>query len=336
MRCFYLLILAALCSSCYSAKQAYHFTSLYFSKVPVSEAIENPEIPEKFRNRLGKLDEILAFARSEKLNVEGAYVDYIHSSSGAVTHLVQAAKKDKLEFKEWWFPIVGTVPYLGFFEKKDRDEEYERLAEEYDVSRGAVGAFSLLGWLEDPIFTSMLRSRYSGMAHLFFHELIHRTFWSAGSVRFNENLAEFAAEIITKRFLISKGMEKELEEYLALKRDKLKFKVWLKDLRGDLDKLYSTEGLAKDLLFQQKREIFERYKTEKVPQFETSRYGFVAKREWNNASVMGASLYAPNYDRFLKAFKCLNSPKLGVFMNALEEAEDEYDDNFKALDSLCK
>ena len=131
-------------------------------------------------------------------------------------------------------------------------------------------------------------------------------------------------------------MEKELEEYLALKRDKLKFKEWLKNLRGDLDKLYSTEGLAKDLLFQQKREIFERYKTEKVPQFETSRYGFVAKREWNNASVMGASLYAPNYDRFLKAFKCLDSPKLGVFMNALEEAEDEYDDNFKALDSLCK
>ena len=105
MRSFFFLIVAVFLPSCYSVKQAYHFTTLYFSKVPVEKAITNDDIDKKYRDRLAQLPEILEFAAKEGLNVEGAYVDYIHSSSGSVSHLV-ASRLDQLM---GCFPLVHAV-----------------------------------------------------------------------------------------------------------------------------------------------------------------------------------------------------------------------------------
>src|SRR5690606_18969091 len=109
---------------------------------------------------------------------------------------------DRLEFVTWWFPVVGSVPYIGYFDKADRDAKATELKQQgYDVSVGGAGAFSSLGWFEDPIFSSMLDRGPADTAHLFIHELTHRTLWIPGSTEFNENLAEYVSYRLTPQYL---------------------------------------------------------------------------------------------------------------------------------------
>ena len=206
------LVQLLLLSGCYVTGQAWHQNNLLNSRRPI----------------LLLLQEILAFAGQAGLNVRGAYRYYIELPQPVVSYLVYGAKADRLEAVTWWFPIVGRVPYLGFFDKGDRDDKAGELeAQGYDVYRGAAAAFSSLGWFEDPVFSSMLRRRSSALAHLFFHELTHRTYWAAGSAEFNENLAEFVAHRLTREFLEQKGSSQQLQRYEQVRRDRRLFKKWL-------------------------------------------------------------------------------------------------------------
>ena len=62
----------------------------------------------------------------------------------AVRYVVQAAKHDEFVLKTWWFPFVGSVPYLGYFDENDRNGYARELQDEgYEVYEGAVLAFSI-------------------------------------------------------------------------------------------------------------------------------------------------------------------------------------------------
>ncbi|SME90521.1 aminopeptidase [Pseudobacteriovorax antillogorgiicola] len=331
-----LVILASANFSCYSLRQAYHFNNLFNSRQKVSAVLGDDNTRPKVKEKLSYVTEVIQFADSQGLNTEGAYEYYIHSKSGSVSYLVQAAEQDRLKFKKWWFPIVGSVPYLGFFDSVERDQEFQRLSASYDVAKGNVGAFSSLGWFEDPIYTSMIRRSDLDIAHLFFHELVHRTFWSAGSVRFNENLAEFGAEVLMVAYLETTGEATSSETYFARRRDKAKFKEWLGQLRQELEEMYQREGLSRQEKIDQKWVIIDRYRTRELPQFETNRYDYVRRKAWNNASILGASLYTPDTQRFYQSYDCVGRPSLGKFLSALKDAEGQFEDNFKALDSLCE
>ena len=336
MRYCLFILLISFNFSCYSLRQAYQFSKLYSSRSSIEDLEQDPKLDPKIRAKFRYLKKILSFAESQGLDVEGAYVDYIHLDTGQVSFLVQAAKKDELKFKTWWFPFVGTVPYLGFFKESDRDEEYSELAKSYDVSKSKVGAFSSLGWFEDPVFTSMLNRNKENMAHLFFHELVHRTLWSSGSTRFNENLAEFCAEKMVDKFFSEQGENTRLVRYYQKKRDKQKFKSWLLNLKSDLKKVYSDSTLSYEKKLVQKSHVIKEYQVQLLPDFETKSYkDYIALKSWNNASILGASLYTPDTQRFERAYRCLGEPSIGLFLGKLEVSENHSKDHFDALDKIC-
>ena len=57
----------------------------------------------------------------------------------------------------WWFPIIGHVPYKGFFVEADAKKEQEYLnAKGLDTIKGKVSGYSTLGYFSDPVWPSML------------------------------------------------------------------------------------------------------------------------------------------------------------------------------------
>lgn len=336
---FWLLFFTLPLSACYSLKQAYWFNNAYNSRLPVASIVAAPSSPKSNfpRAKLALSREVLDYAKEEGLNTGGSYQHYIPEESAQVSYYVQAAYADRLESLTWWFPFVGRVPYLGFFNVNERDDMARTLRDQgYDVSVGAVGAFSSLGWFDDPIYASMTKRTDADFVQLLFHELVHRTFWSEGSVVFNENLAEFVSLKLTKSFLLEKKQGKGLEEFRAQQEDQEQLRIWLNNLKDSLSKVYSQEGLSRSERLELKAETIKKYRDELFPQMKTDTYAASRKRSWNNASILAASLYSPDTQRFSEALACLGVVDMGTFLDAIRSAEGKQGSAEKALSSICE
>jgi len=127
--------------------------------------------------------------------------------------VVTASEKYSLKPVEWDFPLIGSVTYKGFFkEELVLKEKYALQARGYDVGVRSVSAWSTLGWFKDPLLSSHLDKSKGNFCNLLFHELFHATFYQAGRINDNENLANFIAHKATIQFLKTDSIS--LREYV--------------------------------------------------------------------------------------------------------------------------
>jgi predicted aminopeptidase len=159
--------------------------------------------------------------------------------------VISASEKYRIRAYYWDFPLVGMVSYKGFFEKKKAEAEKNKMiCAGYDVDLRPVSAWSTLGWLSDPILSSMLNKSKGNLCNLIFHELFHATYYAKSSVDYNENLASFVAHKATIRFLRSDTSE--LNRYLDSYNDNLLTENHLSIKIKELNNFYdSISGLTK-------------------------------------------------------------------------------------------
>ncbi len=72
--------------------------------------------------------------------------------------VLSGAYRDRLQPITWWFPIVGRVPYKGFFDFQAAVQaaaDLHRLG--FDAYVRPSPAFSTLGWFDDPIVSTSLQ-----------------------------------------------------------------------------------------------------------------------------------------------------------------------------------
>ncbi len=321
-------------SGCYVSRLAYEQTKMLISKRSIDEVIKDPSTSKEVMNKLLFLQDVLNFSREEGLNVEGAYQKFILINRPVVSYTVYAAEADKLESVRWWFPIIGKVPYLGFFSKEDRDKEAEKLsAQGYDTYSSGVLAFSSLGWFEDPIYSSMLLLDDYSFAELIFHELTHRTIWFDNHADFNENLASFVAEVTNVRFFRFRKDEVAIAKYFEEKNDEVYFSKWLEQLKNNLSELYQDKTLDRQEIFTRKAMIFKNFTEENKPYFKKA--NFLGHKKWNNASVLASSLYSADFTDFYSALECSKEKKMGEFLKRLENMAKNLKEPSLALKSLC-
>src|SRR5690606_27837765 len=105
----------------------------------------------------------------------------------------------------WTFPILGSVPYKGFFNEQSAVALADALASEgWDVNVRNPGGWSTLGWFTDPILSEMLEKDEGDLASLIIHEMVHATIFVKDSIEFNENLASFIGDRGAEAFLVAR------------------------------------------------------------------------------------------------------------------------------------
>lgn len=185
------------CSPAYILRSGYEEARILLARQSIEALLERPELDPDTRAKLELVLAVRRFAASELgLDVGEAYASFSIVPPGALLQVVSAAERTRLVAYTWWFPIVGDVDYKGFFELPDAEAEAKRLqGEGYDTYVRPSVAFSTLGWFDDPVLSSWLRSDPVRIAELLIHELLHRTWYVSGETAFNESLASFVGHV---------------------------------------------------------------------------------------------------------------------------------------------
>lgn len=335
-----LLILLALalngCSVGYLTTSAWRQTKLLAGRTSFDTAQQDERLSQDERALLGEVPAVLEFAKADlKLNVGGAYSKFSFVPKDALSWVVMGARKDRFELKTWWFPIVGTVPYKGFLEETDAREGAEGLeADGFETWVRPAGAYSTLGWFNDPVVPSMLQGGRLALTNTLIHELSHRSFWVANHVDFNESAANVigtfgAAQFFTQRNTAcsttptgsgcSPGDGALLEQSCREIKQVRELSAALTELHAGLSKIYDQEGASvlaeRDLFFGAWR----------------GRYPELT-RNWtvlNNARLMQAKLY---YTRLDDLFKIISRFGIPGFIGRVNEAKGLNPDPWVWLD----
>jgi predicted aminopeptidase len=180
-------------SGCYLFRQAQGELGVLMNAQDVGTMLADPAVPDETKEKLRLIADIKAFGESRmNLAPSSNYTTYYDTQGKPITHLVSACRPDRFEPYLWWFPIVGSVPYKGFFDREDALSEARALEEQgYDVSVGEAAAYSTLGWFKDPVLSTMIDYPEEHLVSLILHELTHGTVYLPGGTEFNEGLANF-------------------------------------------------------------------------------------------------------------------------------------------------
>ncbi len=218
--------------------------NIVWNAKPVEKFLNDPAFPDSLKARLRLIEKVRKYAiDSLGLKDTKNYKTLYDQKGEEIMWVVTASEPFRLKPKEWDFPILGAVPYKGFFKKEKAIKLKEELEEEgFDASIRNPGGWSTLGWFTDPILSKMLERSEGDLANLIIHEMSHATIFVKDSIDFNENLSSFIGDRGAEKFLISTygNDSKQYTTYIGEDKDYLLFSDHM--LRGAtiLDSLYKT------------------------------------------------------------------------------------------------
>lgn len=171
----------------------------------IDSAIADAKVPDKTRALLSEVAKIKKFGEQKSLRPTKSYRHFVQLDRNVVVWVVTASEPLRFRSKTWSFPIVGRVPYLGFFDRESAHAFADELrAEGLDADVGGAEAYSTLGWFDDPVLSTMLGDgdeAIGALTEVVLHESVHATLYVDGQTRFNESLAEFVAGKLTIDYL---------------------------------------------------------------------------------------------------------------------------------------
>lgn len=182
--------------------------------------LNDPNTDAELRAKLKAVEQARAFASDLGLEVDGQYTSYVPWQSDRIVTSVIATRPGEISPANFKFPIVGEVPYKGFFDQALAEEQADSLrAEGMDVCIGAIRAYSTLGWFDDPLTEPMLDTTIDRLVEMVIHELVHATVFVSSQPDFNEGTANFIGEEATVLFYRERGIESDKDTAAAIDTD---------------------------------------------------------------------------------------------------------------------
>jgi predicted aminopeptidase len=227
----------------YGMMQAKGQLTILFDSRPIEEIRNAPLTPDSLLDRLIYMDSVKAFAGRLGLNVGDNYTSVYDQKGKDILWNVSACRPYAFESYQWTFPVIGSFGYKGFFKLDKAKKLANRLEKEgWDVRIRSVGAWSTLGWFNDPLMSNQLFKPKGSFAETIFHESTHATIFYPDSLVFNENIASFIGKQATLLFLKQQFGDTSsiLNAYLQTEEDAMRFRNHILIGKDKLDSLYAS------------------------------------------------------------------------------------------------
>jgi predicted aminopeptidase len=328
-------LLIASCSPGFVLRAGWEEARILADRRPIQEVIEDPSTPPDIRQRLILVRDVRVFAeRQLGLDAGKTFRSFTATDRDTLVLVVSAAPEFELRWKTWWFPIVGSLPYKGFFDFDAAVREAESLERQgYDTYLAPSAAFSTLGWFPDPVLTPALRGDELAVASTVIHEVAHTTFYARGYSQFNESFATYVGYRGATEYFC--GALAEAESCAAAEdrwHDTRVFARFFQSIRAPLEELYGS-GVEEEEMRARKAEIIgaavTRFDSDVLPELRSGQYR-LAEDRIDNAWLMARLLYYERLDDFEALHQRLGSVRETV--STLVEATDG--DPWIAMDSL--
>jgi predicted aminopeptidase len=299
LTCSLLAVCTLIGTGCFSArylmKQGVGQLAVLRGRQPIATMLRHPDLRPAWRQKLQLILIAREYAfRQIGLKRTGAYSTVYLTHGQPIAYNVSAAKPDRLEPMIWTFPVVGALPYLGFFERGNAERLAVRLAQAgWDTYLRPVPAYSSLGWFDDPIYSSLLDEAIERLIEVVIHETTHTTIFIRGQVAFNESLAVFVGQQGTLNFLaqLYGPLSRPVRRLQQSIRQGSRFATLVEKLYAELKTLYA-QSIPRAEKLQRRVVLFARAQETYRQIFLPQRWGAFGRRPLNNAVLLSYGRYS--------------------------------------------
>lgn len=330
------------CSPLYVIRAGIEEAKILSRRRAITDVVADPGTSATVRKKLELVVQARSFAQNQLGLAAGeSYTTYSWVESDTLLMVVSAARKDRFIPYTWWFPIVGRVPYKGYFDFADAYEAARELEEDgYDTHVRPSGAFSTLGWFNDPVLNTILRYSDVGLASTVVHEILHNSIFIPGQVGFNESFANFVGDRGAALFFCTRDGAASPTCRLATSAwaDNIVFGAALSDLVGRLERVYQRDDLTAAQRIEQRDTVFGNWRAEYrqrvVPRLQTNSFRDYAEAPLNNATLIGTRLYYQRLDLFEQVYQRYNQDLRRASGAIMDAARGNEKDPFAAVEAL--
>jgi predicted aminopeptidase len=345
-RTFALLLAAGLaasaCSPTYVLRAAWEEGKILNRRRPIARIVQDTATDWETRDKLLLVLQARQFAAdSLRLNAGNSYTLFTRVESDTLVMVLSAAYKDRFQPYTWWFPIVGRVPYKGFFELADAQKAQRKLeAQGYDTYLRPSAAFSTLGWFNDPLLSTLLRYDRVSLANTVIHEIFHNTFYAPGQAVFNESLANFVGGRGAIEFFCRRDgpRSQTCETATAAWQDDLLFGAFLQQLVVDLKELYARTDLSPDDKLRERERMFadaqRRFADEVRPRLRVDTFASFTRDPLNNATLISRHIYYDRLGLFEEVYRSRNGDFIRAMNDIVAAARGNRADPYAAVQAL--
>ncbi len=315
---------------------------LLISAVPIEKALDDPDLTNEQKEKLAFVIRVRDYGEQVLgLEVGRSYQRFADLGDEALAWNLSASHKDALEPYYWDLPVIGFLPYLGYFELEEAQEEADKLVEQgYDTVIYEVDAYSTMGWMPDPIASPLLNRGWVRLADTIFHELLHNTIWKEAHVTFNESMAVFVGRAAALEFIaLEFGADSPLLEEARLSyEDEDTFQEFLLDLKAELIPVYNSSSSREEKIAE-REDIFEnarqRFANEILPTMNLpENYEYFENLQLNNAFLLLNARYNTDTQLFA-AIHQMTGEDWTVTLNIFRDAALA-NDPFSFLESMLE
>ena len=276
------------------------------NREPIAELVDQRTADPVVRHALRLVLESRDYAADLGLEAKQTYTTYSDVGRDTLLLVLQAAPKDCICPYTWSYPIVGRIPYKGFFDFGAARREADRLAARgYDVYLRPSAAFSTLGWFNDPLLSTALTRDSVELAATVFHEIAHNTLYVKSATPFNESFAQFAGYRSAESFFAGRSDTANARQAANRLHDEMVLGEFYAQLIARLDSLYAVKPDSAALAAgRAEAGAWARAQLQGPvgDRLRSYRLGALPERPINNARLIGATLYRTRLDLFDRWF----------------------------------